>query len=141
MTTKERIKGSKFYIILKDRSLYEGVRDYLRGFPSFKYLISVMSGGLPFIFVRYAQSVTLLNKNLKDSHTQICRGKIDDNIQDIKKSGVIMEEIGHPHCRLHTVGELMKIKDPSCLLSMELSVWELAKTMDQRCKLADIKIE
>lgn len=51
-----------------------------------------------------------------------------------KAKKITVKHVYKPSQRLHTIGELQKISDPSILLSTELSAWEYVQRMNQKEK-------
>lgn len=141
-----KVRARRFQVTLNEVEKYEELTRYLKGFNSFRYLISCLETAPEtghkhnHIFVCYAQPVSLTMKKMCGSHVEVCRGSVDSNVDYIKKEGAIIEEVGNqPHQgRMHSVGELQVMKDPSSLLGFEIKAWEKARSLNQRCTLEDI---
>lgn len=125
-------KARRFQITLNEVNKYEQLKEYLEGLKSLKYLISCKENAPTtghehiHIFICFNTPIKLSIKKCCGAHIEYCKGTIKQNIDYIKKDGIILDEIGEiPRERggAHTVGELKAIENPDELDWKQLNTW------------------
>lgn len=133
-------KAKRWQLTLNDCGRYEDLISYLLKLKSLKYLISCKELAPTtnhehiHIYVCFSGSVKLSINKLCGAHVESCRGSHKQNIDYIRKDGVILDEVGEePRERggSHTVAELKQIQNPDELDFKEYNTWSKIRSKEE----------
>lgn len=137
--TSSRIKARAFQFTLNEVEKYPALLNDLKDLKSCDYLVSAKEKAPTtghehiHIYAHFSSQYNLSKKIMSHgAHVEVCRGSPKQNIDYVKKDGVILDEYGEvPHQGARTIKELRQLTREECPPNL-IRIYDSEKEKEQR---------